>query len=314
MSPKILLIGKMGQVGFELARVLPRVGQTVALDRQELDLLRPVDIRRVIREVRPQLIVNAAAYTAVDRAENDEVTARAINAEAPAVLAEEARKTGASLIHYSTDYVFDGTKSSPYFEEDSVNPLNVYGKTKLAGEEAIRSFEIPHLILRTSWVYAMRGRNFLLTILRFATQREELRIVADQVGAPTCSRSIAEATAAIILTAACGKGSKSADFSQTSGIYHMTAGGSTSWYGFANAILEEVDAANIWGSEKAIEGAPIILRRIVPITTAEYPTPASRPANSLLANSRLNATFNVRLPDWRAQLSQTFMDSLRRIA
>jgi dTDP-4-dehydrorhamnose reductase len=308
MNPKILLIGKTGQIGFELATLLPRIGLTVALDRQELDLLKPAEIRRVIREVRPQLIVNAAAYTAVDQAENDEVTARAINADAPAVLAEEARKTGAILIHYSTDYVFDGIKTSPYNENDPANPVNVYGRTKLEGEDAIRSIGIPHLILRTSWVYATRGKNFLLTILRLATQREELQIVSDQVGAPTWSRAVAEATATIIRAADEG-GSKMLDFSKISGMYHTTAGGAANWCEFANAILEGVGGtSNLPWSQKAVQGAPIILRRIFPITTAQYLTPARRPLNSLLSNNRLNTTFNIKLPDWRAQLHQALIE------
>src|SRR5438046_1728726 len=180
MKPLILLTGKNGQVGAELLRLLPQVGEVVALGHDQLDLSNPTDIRRTIREARPQLIVNAAAYTAVDQAETDETTARAVNAEAPGIMAEEAKKIGAALIHYSTDYVFDGTKKAPYDESDPVNPINTYGKTKLTGEDAIRNSGLPHLIFRTSWVYATRGRNFLLTILRLATEREELRIVSDQ--------------------------------------------------------------------------------------------------------------------------------------
>src|SRR5690348_3497787 len=182
MKPTILLTGKNGQVGGEFLRLLPQLGEVVALGRDQMDLSNPTDIRRSIREVRPQIIVNTAAYTSVDQAETDETTARAVNAEAPGVMAEEAKRTGAVLVHYSTDYVFDGVKKLPYDEADSANPINVYGKTKFAGEEAIRDSGVPHLIFRTSWVYATRGRNFLLTILHLATEREELRIVSDQVG------------------------------------------------------------------------------------------------------------------------------------
>ena len=188
MKPVILLTGKNGQVGAELLRLLPQVGEVVAFGHDQLDLSNPADIGRTIREVRPQLIVNAAAYTAVDQAETDETTAQAVNTHAPGLMAAEAKKIGAALIHYSTDYVFDGTKKAPYDEIDSVNPLNVYGKTKFAGEQAIRDSGVPHLIFRTAWVYARQGRNFVLTILRLATQREELRIVSDQTGAPTCAR------------------------------------------------------------------------------------------------------------------------------
>jgi dTDP-4-dehydrorhamnose reductase len=198
MKPRILLIGRNGQVGTELASRLPRLGELVALSRQELDVTRPDDIRRSIREVRPQWIINAAAYTAVDQAERDEATARAVNEEAPAVIAEEAKKIGAALVHYSTDYVFDGSKKSPYEETDAPNPINVYGKTKFGSERAIQESGAHHLIFRTEWVYATQGRNFLLTILRLATQKQELRIVADQIGSPTTSREIAAATVKVI--------------------------------------------------------------------------------------------------------------------
>src|SRR6266566_2723292 len=198
MKPLILLTGKNGQVGAELLRLLPQLGEVVALGHDQLDLSNVSDIRRTIQEVRPQLIVNAAAYTAVDQAEADETTARAVNAEAPGIIAEEAKKIGAALIHYSTDYVFDGTKKTPYDESDSTNPINAYGQTKFAGEEAIRGSGVPHLIFRTAWVYATRGHNFLLKILRLATEREELKIVSDQVGAPTCASEVAAATSRIL--------------------------------------------------------------------------------------------------------------------
>jgi dTDP-4-dehydrorhamnose reductase len=307
MKQKILLTGKNGQVGRELEHLLPRLGDVVALDRQQLDLARPAEIRRVVREVRPGLIVNAAAYTAVDQAEKEEVAARAINAEAPGVLAEEAKKIGAALVHYSTDYVFDGSKRTPYEEDDPPNPINAYGRTKLAGEQAIRESGVAHLIFRTEWVYAQQGRNFLLTILRLATQREELRIVSDQIGAPTSNRDIAEATTKI-LAQIFKPQSKQTSWPEVGGTYHMTAAGETNWYEFAKAILEEASQVNplpAWLA--AATGArPLIAQRIIPIRTEDYPTPARRPAYSVLSNARLEQTFGVQLPDWRSQLRALF--------
>src|ERR1700683_2626365 len=198
MKSRILLTGKNGQVGAELAHLLPALAEVVALDRRDLDLSRPDDIRRTIRDLRPTLIVNAAAYTAVDQAEKDVAAAQAINSDAPALMAQEAKNIGAGLVHYSTDYVFDGAKQSPYEENDRSNPVSVYGKTKLAGEQAIQDVGLPHLIFRTAWVYGTRGRNFLLTILRLASQREELGIVHDQFGAPTWCREIACGTALVL--------------------------------------------------------------------------------------------------------------------
>jgi dTDP-4-dehydrorhamnose reductase len=309
MKPKILLTGKNGQVGGDLMQLLPRVGEVVALDRRDLDLAKPEEIRRAIRDLRPQIIVNAAAYTAVDLAEKEEALARTINADAPGVMADEARKVGAILVHYSTDYVFDGSKASPYDEKDPPNPLNIYGKTKLAGEQAIESTGVPHLIFRTEWVYATRGRNFLLTILRLATQREELRIVRDQIGSPTWSRAIAEATTKV-LTQLLEKGARdpASAVSSVSGTYHMTAAGETSWHEFANAILEEaarVPSATPW-FEAATSGKPLIARRVIPITTSEYATPARRPAYSVLSNARIMQALGVQLADWRTSLRSAF--------
>jgi dTDP-4-dehydrorhamnose reductase len=238
MRFRILLTGKTGQVGSELLHLLPEIGEVVAPDRRELDLVDPEHIRRVLRRVRPQLIVNAAAYTKVDAAETDEVNAYAINAKAPAVLAEEAKMLGSAVVHYSTDYVFDGAKATPYNEMDPANPINVYGKTKLAGEHAIRRAGVPHLIIRTAWVYARRGRNFLLTILRLGTEKEELRIVRDQVGAPTWSHEIAAATTNI-LAQVTERSSAIPAFLEVTGTYHLTAGGETTWYDFARAIIQE---------------------------------------------------------------------------
>jgi dTDP-4-dehydrorhamnose reductase len=308
MKPIILLTGKNGQVGGRLLQLLPKVGEVVAPDREQLDLSKPVDICRTIRAVRPQLIVNAAAYTAVDAAENDEARARAVNAEAPAVFAKEAKRLGVALIHYSTDYVFDGLKTTPYDETDPANPINVYGKTKFAGEQAIRSSGVRHLIFRTAWVYATRGRNFLLTILRLATEREELRIVSDQVGAPTCASDVAAATSKI-LTSICERNDGGFVFSEVSGTYHMSAAGQTTWYDFAKTILEKARATShdlVWLAA-ATQGRQLIARRIVPISTEEFRSPTHRPAYSVLSNSRLIQTFGVALPDWRAQLQRCFV-------
>jgi dTDP-4-dehydrorhamnose reductase len=303
MNLKILLTGKNGQIGHELSRLLPQLGEVVAVDFDELDLLKPEEIRRIIRNVHPNLIVNAAAYTAVNQAETDRATALAINADAPAVMAEEAKKIGAALVHFSTDYVYDGSKGVPYDEDDPPNPLSYYGKTKLAGDLAIQNSGVPHLIIRTAWVYGTRGKNFLLTILRLATQREEIRIVKDQTGAPTWSREIASATTRII-EQVCGGESPIASLSSLGGIYHLTAAGATNWSEFAQAILDlagQASASASWFTA-ATEGRPIIARRIIPITTAEYPTAARRPAYSVLSNSRCRRTFGFALPDWKAQL------------
>jgi dTDP-4-dehydrorhamnose reductase len=308
MKPAILLIGTNGQVGRELNKMLPCVGEVTPLDRRRLDLTQPEEIRRAIRTFHPAWIVNAAAYTAVDKAESEESVARAINAEAPAVMAEEAEKIGASLIHYSTDYVFDGLKISPYVEADPPNPQNVYGRTKLEGERAVQASRATHLVFRTSWVYATEGRNFLLTILRLATQRQELNIVSDQIGAPTLASEIAAATTKILARIS-ERETASFSLADVSGIYHMTAGGVTSWYDFANAILEEAAAAGSgicpWFAA-ATNSQPLIATRVIPITTNEYPTPARRPVYSVLSNARLSMTFSVQLPDWRRQLQSVF--------
>ncbi len=281
---KILLLGKNGQVGWELERTLAPLGKVIAMGRKELDLADFAKIRETVRETKPNLIVNAAAYTAVDRAEEEQELAMAINGTAPGILAEEAKRVNAGLIHYSTDYVFDGTKTTPYTEEDEPNPINVYGKTKLAGERAIKQVGVPHLIFRTSWVYGLRGSNFLMTILRLAQEREELRVVDDQVGAPTWSRMIAEATAQIL---AQGVTQLHPFITNNSGIYHLTASGSTSWHGFAKAILE----LNPGRSKQ-------LAKVIEPIATSEYPALARRPGYSVLSNAKQNHIFRIRLPEW----------------
>ncbi len=305
MKPAILLTGKNGQVGRELERLLPQIGEVTALDRQQLDLSKPDEIRRAFQTFRPSLIVNAAAYTAVDNAETHEATARSVNARAPAVIAEEAKKIGASIVHYSTDYVFDGSKTSPYEETDTPNPASVYGRTKLEGELAIQQSGVPYLIFRTAWVYARLGHNFLLTILRLATEKEELRVVRDQIGAPTWNLEIAFTTTAI-LRRICAQGI--ASMSDVRGLYHMTASGQTSWHEFAGAILEEAAAArqDLPWMIRATGNKPFIARRVIAITTREYPTPAQRPPYSVLSNTRLRQTFGAQLMDWRKALHCAF--------
>lgn len=307
MKPRILLVGSNGQVGRELNRMLPILGDVTSLDRRQLDLSKAEEIRHVISAIRPVLIVNAAAYTAVDKAESEQSLARAINAEAPAVMAREAKKIGASLIHYSTDYVFDGSKNSPYTEEDLPNPQNVYGKTKAEGDLAVQESGVPHLILRLAWVYSMKGRNFLLTILRLATQLEELRIVGDQFGSPTRSQEIAKATTQI-LSQIRATGGHSFSLTGVSGIYHMTAAGETTWFDFAEAILKQAltyEASTPWYAA-ATNGCPLIARKIVSIPSSKYPTPARRPSYSVLSNDHLIRTFSLRLPDWQTQLESAF--------
>lgn len=308
MKYRILLTGKNGQVGAELAALLPRLGEVTAFDRHQLDLSKPDQIRQAIRNTRPHVIVNAAAYTFVDQAESEEWEARVINADAPAMMAEEAKRIGAALVHYSTDYIFDGSKNLPYEESDPPNPMNIYGKTKLAGERAIQDAGLPHLIFRTAWVYGTRGRNFLLTILRLATEREELRIVRDQFGAPTWSREIAKSTARILAQLS-EQGQEA--FSRSSGIYHMTATGETNWFEFGKAILEEASRTSraVSWFAAATGGHPLVARLVTPVTTEEYPTLARRPAYSVLSNSRLKHVFDSELPHWRAQLHLAFAES-----
>ena len=279
---RILLTGAGGQVGYELERSLQPLGPVTALGRGRMDLANLDQVRDVIRSLKPELIVNAAAYTAVDLAESEPALARRINAEAPEVMAQEARRLGAAMVHYSTDYVFDGSKAGAYTELDRPNPLNVYGQTKLEGEQAIAAAGIDHLILRTSWVYGMRGKNFLLTMLRLARERDALRVVSDQHGAPTWSRTIADTTAALLARAQQGGGSW---WREHGGLYHLASSGQTSWAGFTEEImnLQQIGCA------------------VVPISSAEYPSAARRPQNSVLDCSRLEAL--CALPDWRDALA-----------
>jgi dTDP-4-dehydrorhamnose reductase len=294
---RVLVTGSRGQVGAEVARALAGRAEVIAHDRATLDLAQPAAIAARIREARPDVIVNAAAYTAVDRAESEREAAHAVNAEAPGVIATEARRAGALLVHYSTDYVFDGASPRPYVEDDAPHPLGVYGETKLEGERAIQASGAAHLILRTSWVYGPRGRNFLLTILALAASKPELRVVDDQRGAPTSSLALARATVEIL--SARGAGALDAHAlaaaKERTGLYHASARGETSWHGFAQAILER-------RARHADARAPVL----VAIPTREYPTPARRPPNSVLSNAKLEAAFGVRLADWRAGLDEVF--------
>lgn len=282
---RILLTGAEGQLGWELQRALAPLGAMVALDRGAMDLSDPDRVRARVREIDPGLIVNAAAFTAVDRAEAEEAAAYAVNAVGPGVLAEEAKRSKAWFVHYSTDYVFDGEKSDAYTEEDQPNPLNVYGRSKLAGEAAVAAVGGQHLVFRTSWVYASRRSNFLQTMLRLGAEREELRVVDDQHGAPTWARMIAEATSLALVQVT----RRQLEHPAVTGTYHLTCGGSTSWHGFAQAIFNEA----------SMPKPP----RVAAITSAEYPTPARRPRNSVLSNTKFEQVFGVRLPHWRAALA-----------
>jgi dTDP-4-dehydrorhamnose reductase len=278
--PTILLTGAHGQLGRELAAILPAHAQVVACDRAMLDLADDDAIVRKVRTIAPDVIVNAAAYTAVDKAEQARDDAFAINAHAPGVLAGEAKRAGALLIHYSTDYVFDGERDAPYAEDATVNPINVYGQSKLEGERAIAACGVPALILRTSWVYARHGRNFLMTMQRLAAARRELRIVADQTGVPNWARGLARTTAALVASGI-------ARLRERAGLYHLSATGATTWYDFARAILSD---------------RPDV--RVVPIATADYPTAARRPKHAVLDASIFTRTFDIALPAWDAQLRE----------
>jgi len=282
---KVLINGRHGQVSHELQRRLGVLGELIVLGREQLDLAQPDQIRRQVQNLRPDLIINAAAHTAVDLAESEPQAAFAINAIAPGILAEEALALDIPLIHYSTDYVFDGLKAGPYNEDDTPNPLGVYGKSKLAGEQAIKDVQGKHLILRTSWVYSNHGRNFLLTMQRLLQEKPELRVVADQIGAPTWTGTLANSTLALIER---WQAREVANW----GIYHLTAQGETSWFGFAQAIGEALRQ----------QGKPCAA--LLPIPSSDYPTPAARPLNSRLDCSRLQRDWGVSQPDWQTALRE----------
>jgi dTDP-4-dehydrorhamnose reductase len=283
MTNRILLTGADGQLGQELQQTLMPLGEVIALTRQELDLSQGEHIRQLVQQIRPNLIVNSAAYTAVDKAESEVDLAQAVNGMAPTIMAEEAEKIGALLLQVSTDYVFDGQKNTPYLETDPTHPLSSYGKSKLAGEVGIQQVTDNYLILRTAWVYDVYGKgNFVKTMLRLGQDREELRVVADQVGSPSWAKDIADAIAQLLQ-------------SETTGIYHFTNSGVVSWYDFAIAIFEEARAL----------GFPLKVQRVIPITTADYPTPAIRPAYSVLSGKKITETLGDYPPYWR--------DSLRKM-
>ncbi len=282
---KVLIIGCTGQVGWELVRCLQPLGEVVAVNHQQMDLSRVDSIKAALKNFAPDVIVNAAAYTAVDNAETNEIKANTINGHAPGILAKEAKQIGALLIHYSTDYVFDGKKTGPYMEDDTFGPINVYGRSKLMGENAIRSVGMDYIILRTSWIYSARRDNFLRTILQLSQERDELCVVADQVGAPTWARLVAESTAHII------KQSQTERFNDLfeSNTYHLAAAGKTSWYGFASALVERA---------RKMSSISIKVKNIIPITSSEYPMTAERPKNSCLVTKKLENYFDLGMPPW----------------
>jgi len=288
----ILLTGKTGQVGWELQRTLSPLGRVIALNRAQIDLTEPDSIRKVIREASPDIIVNAAGYTAVDKAEIETDLAMQVNATGPGIMGEEAKRAQALLVHYSTDYVFDGTLGRPYVEDDEPNPLNVYGKTKLEGERAIAASGCDHLILRTSWVYSNRGTNFVLTILRLAREREELTVVDDQIGSPTWAMALAAATAELL--------KKAIAIPEVSGVYHLSATGHTSRYDFARKIIE---------SAQKISGDKSGWAKVSRITTLAYPMPAARPLNAATSKEQIKRQFGIAMAQWDEQL-QRFMASL----
>ncbi len=294
---KIVIVGRNGQLAWEANQRFQELGEIICVGRPELDLLDLNGVRQEIRRIKPTVIVNAAAYTAVDQAESEPEAAMKINSEAPAAMAEEAKRLGALFITYSTDYVFDGKSAVPYSESDPTAPLNVYGASKLSGEKAVEAVGGNHLIFRTSWVYGARGKNFLKTILKLAAERPELKIVNDQVGAPTWSRDLADTTKTIIEQLLTKCKSENIPIGEAlgehRGIYHMTAAGSVSWYGFATAIIEEMKRRGL------SQGS---LAKVTPIPSSEYPTPAARPHNSRLCNDKLKNTFGVTLPLWRESM------------
>jgi dTDP-4-dehydrorhamnose reductase len=296
---KILLFGCNGQVGWELQRSLAPLGELVALDRTGAaglcgDLSDPAGVARTVRELRPDAVVNAAAYTAVDKAESEQDLARIVNAAAPGALAEAAREVGAALVHYSTDYVFDGSGSRPWRETDATGPLSVYGRTKLEGEQRIAAVLPRHLVLRTSWVYGPRGGNFARTMLRLAREREELKVVDDQLGAPTGADLLADVTAHALRALLAGSGAP--------GVYHVAAAGETSWHGYARFVVARAQQAG-----QVLKAAP---ERVLPIPSSAFPTPARRPHNSRLDTSRFRTAFGLALPSWEQGVARLLQEIL----
>jgi len=298
---KILLTGCEGQVGWELARSLLPLGEIISSNRNEMDFTRPDSMRAYVRQTKPDVIVNAAAWTDVELAESEEATATIINGDAPGVLAEEARQLNALLVHYSTDYVYDGSKSTPYTETDVTNPISAYGRSKLAGERAIRDSGCDHLIFRTSWVYSARRKNFLLSMLRLMQDREVLNVINDQHGAPTWARSIAENTAHAVkqTMAECEKNKFESD------IYHLVDSGTTTWHGFAGRIAELAKADR--------QKRKLSIREIKAISTSDYPTKARRPANSRLDTTKLEQHFNLSIPAWDLALKLCMQELIEHL-
>ncbi len=296
---KILVTGKNGQVGFELARHLAATHRDlVSVGTTDCDLSKPAAIRYLIQTIKPDVLINPAAYTAVDRAESEPELAKAINADAPEVMASELKKTGGLLIHFSTDYVFDGQKATPYTELDAPNPQSVYGKTKLLGEKAITASGVAHIILRTSWVFGSHGHNFLKTMLRLAAEREELRVVNDQFGAPTSATFLAQTVTQMLgwLGRVRAGNQEAKDLEALTGLYHCSCSGRTSWYDYAKCAIE---LARTNGVKLKLQ-----TNNLIPISSSEYPTPAARPANSVLDNTKLEKAFGIQRPDWQSQVEQ----------
>jgi dTDP-4-dehydrorhamnose reductase len=296
---KVLLLGKNGQVGWELQRSLATLGEVISLDRSAVDglcgdMLNPEALRATIRLVAPDVIVNAAAYTAVDKAESEQDVAMQVNALSVEVLAEEAARHGSWLVHYSTDYVFDGEGSTAWRESDTVSPINHYGVTKAAGERAIVSSGCKYLIFRTSWVYGTRGSNFAKTMLRLGSERSELNVIADQIGAPTGAELIADSTVVALRQALRSP--------EVAGIYHLAAAGSASWHEYATLVIDCGRAS----------GHPMMVQAVNPIPTSQYPTPAKRPLNSRLDTEKLRKTFSIHLPDWRSGVTRMLKEVLEK--
>lgn len=285
IRPRIVVTGTSGQVGWELLRSLAPLGEVVPAGRTIIDLEQPAQAAAVLRTLRPDILVNPAAFTAVDRAESEPELAQRVNGDAVAAMAAVCAELGTLFVHYSTDYVFDGHKSEPYVETDATGPVSVYGRTKRAGEQALAASRCRHVILRTSWVYGARGKNFMLTMLKLGRERDSLRVVADQFGAPTWSRSIADATAQILSRISLAD-------SPPESLVHLTSAGRTSWHGFAQAIIERGTVLNL------TRPVPVL-----PIATSEYPTPARRPAQSCLAGTRAALVYGIHMPDWQEALA-----------